>query len=447
MSGSRRACDRCHSQKLRCPRISQDNKDSCSRCLNAGTLCVYSAPLPTGRPTSNQSGSGKSAVPANHSSVGSGAHDATVIPASANMSDPSQSSMDIDINFPWNQYVLDDDNLFNPSLLADGPLGTGLELRDTPLSSTLSPTDNPATHHSPNNTKSYESHLPDIWPTNDADSTEICIQKLSDLSVRLYPVYTTSRRLAAAQKESPGTLSSDAAFDAVATFVQGDTIVETAAGRGCKVLHEIFGASRSLLDILDQSLTISTASSSQNPANSSALTAIEADDPMGIASSSSDVSSFSNEYSFSSQPSDSRASTNSVSMPGSTLASRTASGASPFPVAAEDGPDEAMVHLILACYIRLLHIYHTLVTALHHDLLRHRDIRSGSPSFFELRLVIFVQFITHLLDRLRNAVAAYLSPVDSTSNTITAASKTMDVCRLEDSMTDELQKLQKRLQR
>ncbi len=444
MPGSRRACDRCHSQKLRCPRISQDNNDSCSRCRNAGALCVYSAPLPTGRPTSNQSISGKNAVPTNHSSVGSGSHDDTVTPTLADMPHLSQPSIDIDPNFPWDQYELDSDNMFDPSLLADVPLGTGPELRDTSLSSTTIPTNNPTTHH-PSNLDPYGSRLPNTWPTNDTDTTEICIQKLSDLSVRLYPVYRTSCRLAAAQKESPGTLSADAAFEAVTAFVQGDTTIETAAVRGCKALHEIFGASRSLLDILDQSFTITTASSPRNPASFSALTAIDADDPMSI--SSSDVSSLSNGFPFSSQPSDSRASTNSVPMPGSTLASTTPDRASSFPVAGEDGPDGAMVHLILACYIRLLHIYHTLIATLHHDSLHRRDIGSGSPSFFELRLVVFVQFITHLLDRLRNAVAAYLSPLNNPSNTITAASKAMDVSRLEDSMRDELQKLHQRLQR
>lgn len=45
MSGpirTRLACDRCHSQKLRCPK--QPGSARCSRCLKAGSSCVYSPP-------------------------------------------------------------------------------------------------------------------------------------------------------------------------------------------------------------------------------------------------------------------------------------------------------------------------------------------------------------------------------------------------------------------
>lgn len=43
LTRTRLACDRCHSQKLRCPK--QPGSPLCTRCLKAGTQCVYS---PTG---------------------------------------------------------------------------------------------------------------------------------------------------------------------------------------------------------------------------------------------------------------------------------------------------------------------------------------------------------------------------------------------------------------
>ncbi|KAH8669158.1 hypothetical protein BX600DRAFT_435656 [Xylariales sp. PMI_506] len=49
----RSACDRCRDQKLRCPRITQDqqnNTDPCARCARAGAICVTSSPKPLGRP-------------------------------------------------------------------------------------------------------------------------------------------------------------------------------------------------------------------------------------------------------------------------------------------------------------------------------------------------------------------------------------------------------------
>ncbi|KAF3769439.1 hypothetical protein M406DRAFT_348721 [Cryphonectria parasitica EP155] len=48
----RLSCDRCHAQKLRCPRHSSANEESCGRCLRHGTKCVYSVALPKGRPRS-----------------------------------------------------------------------------------------------------------------------------------------------------------------------------------------------------------------------------------------------------------------------------------------------------------------------------------------------------------------------------------------------------------
>lgn len=47
------ACDRCHSQKLRCPRPADGNDltESCLRCQKAGASCNVSATLKTGRPS------------------------------------------------------------------------------------------------------------------------------------------------------------------------------------------------------------------------------------------------------------------------------------------------------------------------------------------------------------------------------------------------------------
>ena len=47
------ACDRCHSQKLRCPRSSSGSeaKEPCIRCQKAGVRCNTSATQKTGRPS------------------------------------------------------------------------------------------------------------------------------------------------------------------------------------------------------------------------------------------------------------------------------------------------------------------------------------------------------------------------------------------------------------
>ena len=47
------ACDRCHDQKLRCPRPVNGGNATvrCIRCQRAGTVCNVSSPLKTGRPS------------------------------------------------------------------------------------------------------------------------------------------------------------------------------------------------------------------------------------------------------------------------------------------------------------------------------------------------------------------------------------------------------------
>ena len=49
----RYACDRCHDQKLRCPRPLNSGNATvpCIRCQRAGTVCNISSPLKTGRPS------------------------------------------------------------------------------------------------------------------------------------------------------------------------------------------------------------------------------------------------------------------------------------------------------------------------------------------------------------------------------------------------------------
>ena len=51
MRSKRQACDRCHSQKLRCSRqVSTDNDgELCTRCFQQGAECVYGTRLPKGR--------------------------------------------------------------------------------------------------------------------------------------------------------------------------------------------------------------------------------------------------------------------------------------------------------------------------------------------------------------------------------------------------------------
>ncbi|KAJ5088559.1 hypothetical protein N7456_012175 [Penicillium angulare] len=59
-TAKRASCDRCHLQKIRCPRPDSDDLSSCARCRYLGIQCVYSAPLPRGRPSGSKKSSSKS---------------------------------------------------------------------------------------------------------------------------------------------------------------------------------------------------------------------------------------------------------------------------------------------------------------------------------------------------------------------------------------------------
>jgi hypothetical protein len=67
----RQSCDRCHGQKLRCPRPSNGNSGACERCIRSKAQCVYSSSLPKGRPSSYRQNRQNTNAPNVKSSAGS----------------------------------------------------------------------------------------------------------------------------------------------------------------------------------------------------------------------------------------------------------------------------------------------------------------------------------------------------------------------------------------
>ncbi len=87
---NRLSCDRCHAQKLRCPRQNPKDDESCSRCLQQGVQCVYSKPLPKGRPRTNPVTATATARAATPNPTQAGANDTG--PACSISSSPEKSS-------------------------------------------------------------------------------------------------------------------------------------------------------------------------------------------------------------------------------------------------------------------------------------------------------------------------------------------------------------------
>ncbi|OKL63921.1 hypothetical protein UA08_00473 [Talaromyces atroroseus] len=436
MPPNRRACDRCHNQKLRCPRHNSNDNESCMRCLEIGASCVYSAPKPTGRPSSKHysrahisrdraqrdsssssnstaaSGSSRITATTQPSSMDKPIVEDAAVPlpplpalhapmmaaAAANLapdfSSPMVTVADLtltgaDDSHEWTSFLgydLHQVNVSNNREFESFPVDVDNFIADGLLVDNNSYAHDTGISEARIGSTSTTSRLPRLWPRR-ADQTEVLNRRLSDLNTRLYPVYKTSCLYVDAQKEFPDALILNATFDAASNFLASDTSVrrsenEQQPERGCKAVIETFQTSADLLDVLHQYLT-SFGESKQSLRNLS------------------------------------ESSVETVTLPAQSLTTELT------PVTSADnsdkinsvfdkaGFDSVTPHLCIACYIRLLHIYQRLIEALRNDATSCKENRFPSETFkMELRLVLVVGLIVSLLDRLRTSIAAYLSILD-----------------------------------
>ncbi|KAI9687446.1 MAG: hypothetical protein M1822_002055 [Bathelium mastoideum] len=316
---------------------------------------------------------------------------------------------------------------------------------------------------SPSNTLgSWLARSPKLWPSHE-DTTGSCITQLSDLNARLYPVYRTSCCFGAAQQKYAGPLISAAAFDAVTTLLNGSTTITTQNLQKCNAMYELFNASRSLLDIIHR-LQASTTSLAAAPRMLNRVRPLQ-----GSADAATDAV-----INDSGRPG-SPLSRPSLTPDPSALPSQTILPDTTDPGDGQAGPqfdrsfsfvrldtaetgshDVVMCHLISACYVRLLHIYGTLISALHHDAFRTKDNRSEVlPSPDEIRLVLLAQVIAHLVDRLQQATKAYFTQANGQCHADAAMGSELSpptlqdanradqnlISRLEDSVKENLEQL------
>ena len=480
----RRACDRCHAQKLRCPRDDGNSKESCSRCSKAGVLYVYSPPQPTGRPATHPCGTEKDTITSTQTSYGSALPVNSTSWDLMNVLNPSNLSPPINSfsSEPWDSQVPGLENVLDPNVdlsqVLDPEFSKELDVDPAGLSrhnsfSYVSPS---SSHQ---NTAEDASSAPvlKLWPPPNADAAEVCIKQLSEISLRLHPVYRTSCMFENAQKANPGSLLSSTAFSTVTYFLQEKNISDTTASHGCKALFEIFQSSRCLLDVIHQVQAMATR-------KAKATTGSEAHQPIPSAMGAIDEGSAhtrdssyrglgmssTSDLSFqwsSSLATPTHSSITANNAPKDVPASQPYSGKMACPVISKtgksSGPDGVTLYLILACYIRLLQIYQTLIAALLQDALYLTEsVHESVPSFFELRLVLFVQLIAHLLNRLKQAVAGFSCQSGSAAGCTAwsmnpsrhdQASVVQDedeglgnAARLESIIAGDLQQLQRRLQ-
>jgi hypothetical protein len=209
-----------------------------------------------------------------------------------------------------------------------------------------------------------------------AADTQSCITQLSELLSRLSSTFIT------AQQEIPHSKSSNStfmhsAFDSVASLVStnGDSPNSNSSSN---VVRDTFNASQRLLEILQQLQDLHSSSNVGSPssgANSPEFTSSHfppsrTHNPLGI-----------------------------------TLPTIPESRA-PSPVSPGQNVHHSVLHhLILACHSLLLNIYNPLVTAVQHFV----DFKeTNSSAMNEMRMVLLVQTISFLIERMKGGVGAYL---------------------------------------
>lgn len=398
----RASCDRCHSQKLRCLRRTANDEDSCARCFRQGAKCVYSSPLPKGRPRGNKSTTSRTTQTeqstfnqGNRSS--SSACNSILPPTSVHASsirptlDPSQPSTGFseeELGFVANSWSTSDwdwtsdDQALNT--LASLPIGITIGAEP----SELNPRPHPilsAALESFNDFHNNDGIAPSssLLSPSRINDTEIRVEQLSELTSRLYLIYRASCGLTGEpQNDHSGSQVTTTVFEAVTALFQEDT-APMASNTIYSSLNETFTACRTLLEILSRLLENVEPGRTRNRS--------------GLAQ----------------PPIHARANINSIG-------TRTSGGDSQEPV---------LYHMTTTCYNLLLLIHVTLISALQRDAISYTSqvanwtsVSSPSspansqsmfsaPSMVELQLVLLVQVMTYFLDRLQQTMGAYSAQV------------------------------------
>lgn len=219
----RASCDRCRLQKIRCPRPDSDDLSSCARCRYLGIQCVYSAPLPKGRPSGSRKSTSKSYTTPK---------EVPLLPQ------PSQATPEpID-----NQETISDE--LRSALVSQEfshLAGTWFQLDPWSLLGTASDRGSFAdlameTTYTPSTSSAELSH-DDIFTNS--------MQQLAALSCSLYTLHTTCRNETASLELQPQLVSHTNAFNSLATLLGTLQSLD-----GYEIYTEACLASKSLLLVM-----------------------------------------------------------------------------------------------------------------------------------------------------------------------------------------------------
>ncbi|KFY16431.1 hypothetical protein V492_01340 [Pseudogymnoascus sp. VKM F-4246] len=221
----RASCDRCRLQKIRCPRPNSDDLSSCVRCRYLGIQCVYSAPLPKGRPSGSRKSSSKSFTAPKEVPLLPQPPQTTPEPIDnqETISDDLRSALvSQDFSFPAGAWFPSDPwSLLGTA--ADRGSFADLAMETTHTSST----------------SSAELSQDDTFTNS--------MQQLASLSCSLYTLHTTCRNETASLELQPQLVSHTNAFNSLATLLGAVPSLD-----GYEIYTEACLASKSLLLVMHQ---------------------------------------------------------------------------------------------------------------------------------------------------------------------------------------------------
>ncbi|KER00904.1 hypothetical protein AUEXF2481DRAFT_25182 [Aureobasidium subglaciale EXF-2481] len=425
----RQSCDRCHKQKLRCNRSSEDG--ACDRCSRSKSQCVYSSCLPKGRPSSNRPRKRKLSdlsgrQPSGLNGTGNlgvdlGAIDGnspynSAIPSiieeqhvndyldAINWADtPSVDWTEIENSImhpePWNFETSVSQYMIQHSFSPNSRENSMMDLIPTPARGT-----HLSNHVAEKQTCSGDAQKTSHQATNqEKRGPESLIARLSELSTRACSLYSAVLDLANSMEtleqssielHRKGPFADDSAFQTLTSWLvsassdvrpltrpQRASGTSSTADEGCDLLHNIFAASHDLLGTL-QLLNDQFSQPSMNA--HSELLRSHPSDTITPASVSPSVGS---------------------------IASTPSSGDS------FRGPghrSSSMVrHMVMACHMMLLNVYLAVTMSLQHAI-DSRNLTDDSTSIQsdplgEVRTMVVVQLCTFLTERQAKAVQTFLT--------------------------------------
>lgn len=415
-SAKRFACDRCHMQKLKCPRQSASELP-CLRCEKFGlaSTCVYSPTLRFGRPaeTCNRAGSKSSQRPRAASQdvvLGAGAEvlqasPATdrVLPTPSSGDAPSQPNDEIEATY-WTWAPTDRPSVIgndaNDVDLFDSLDGSDMQQDDNASASASAPSTEsgfhmglqdpfcnftlfkPALHNSPASEKSIS-------------SAENCLSRLAELHLSLFQSH---QALSSHVSSMDGQHNRDRSSPSRSFSFKSPIDLDS-----------IFAAAQQFIDCIKYLIVQST------PQVSS--------DPLGILPRSAPTPAAYSDHSMSS------------------FASSLADGMLANDVAATQNADSATLFLVLSCYARLIDIFTNVMKYLKTSVekidRRHSldSVQIGSfrvPSASDLQITIMLQVFCHLFQRAHQSIRLFIAGHGKDDDSLLAPGLRLSECTIKE---------------